>query len=242
MSILLFSTSMAASFFCLYKYRAKEEQTIRAIVQSTPNFNELNTVYLTELMGLSIDRPSLINQFDLKEAGRRLLASSIIKKAALKKIKPDLLYVEYAIRKPFFYSADWSHTAVDEEGVFFPFTPFYPPEYKTEIYLGALAPPIPWGSSMRKELLAIVKELFDLFQSRPIKQIDISQVEEESSGKRQIVIVLEIEGKMRILRLTPKNYAQELANYFILEATCPLKNVVVDLRIPEVAYIQDIRT
>ena len=40
-------------------------------------------------------------------------------------MKPDLLFIRYTARVPFAVSGDLSNTALDEEGVFFPYMPLY---------------------------------------------------------------------------------------------------------------------
>ncbi len=242
-----FVTTGIAYLFYGYHERLQKvsaEHPIRAIVQTGPRYGALSTSALAEIVGLSVDRPVPCNRFDLKEAQKRLLATSVIEEAKLKKIKTDVLYVDYTMRQPIAFFGDWTNTAIDEKGVFFPFAPFYSPRKLPEIYLGAQTACSFWGKQMKEEHMDVVEKLLALFKDRPIKRIDLSQIEETSSGKRQIVIILPLDnGQARILRLTPKNYVQELSNYFILEDALLKEDsmeMVIDLRINEVAYIRRI--
>ncbi|WP_130589769.1 hypothetical protein [Neochlamydia sp. S13] len=100
-----------------------------------------------------------------------------------------------------------------------------------------------------------------------LSRVDVSQAFADSKGKRQIVAILDEQvektdqaGKLvkgiasHILRLSVDNYRQELANYLQLrpllkyhmedaegggvEKLLKFKPLVVDLRIPALAYIK----
>jgi hypothetical protein len=233
---LAISGSAAASYF-FYRF-AKQQQNadaasaIRAIVQTTSQSGRqcapLQTAYLAEVLGLSAD---------LHLAKKRLLATCVIKEAVLKKMKPDALFIQYSTRVPYAFLEDYTNTAIDEEGVFFPFTPFYSPRSIPRIYLGKVSATQPWGGKIREEHLMLIQRLFTTLGVEKIERIDLSQMEANSAGRRELVVILK---GGSILRLSPKNYVQQLANYSILKRTFLRKAdpAVVDLRIPEVAYIQ----
>ncbi|MCC5831433.1 MAG: hypothetical protein JJU12_00115 [Chlamydiales bacterium] len=233
------SGGTAAGYF-FYRYtcrlhEADEASVIEAIVQTAALYAPLQTAYLSEVLDLSGDRPSNFSRFDLKEAYERLVATYIIREACIKKIKPNILYLEYEAREPIAYLGDYTNTAIDGEGALFPYLPFYPPRRLPEVYLGAYAPPNPWGEKLEGESLAFVHAILRGFQPGSVERIDLSQSKAASAGTRQIVVVLK---KGPILRLTPKNYAQELEYYHILAAQISLDGgCVLDFRNPEVAYI-----
>lgn len=226
-----------AYLFYLYTkhlHVTNEDSVIQAVVQTAAQYAPLQTAYLSEILELSQDRPVNFSQFDLEEANERLMATQIIREALIKKIKPNILYVDYDVRKPIAYLSDYTNTALDQEGVLFPYLPFYPPRNLPQVYLGAKAPPNPWGERLESKQLALVSDILRRFQVGAIERIDLSQSEALSAGTRQIVLVLK--GDV-ILRLTPKNYAQELTNYHMLALQMKEKACVIDLRNPEVAYI-----
>lgn len=230
----------ATGVYLFYRYTrhlhaADEASVIEAVVQTAGQYAPLQTAYLSEVLELSRDRPSNFCKFDLEEANERLMATHVIREALIKKIKPSLLYVDYGVREPIAYLGDYTNTALDKEGALFPYLPFYPPRRLPEVYLGAHAPPNPWGERLEEKPLSFVRGILDCFEAGIVERIDLSQSQAPSAGIRQIVVVLK---NGPILRLTPKNYAQELAHYHILQAQIRTeKGCVIDFRNPEVAYI-----
>ncbi len=228
----------AAYFFYLYAqhlHATNEASVIEAVVQTAGHYAPLQTAYLSEVLELARDRPVNFSRFDLDEAYERLMATHVIREALIKKIKPNILYVDYGMRDPAAYLGDYTNTALDREGVLFPYLPFYPPRRLPEIYLGAHAPPNPWGERLKEKSLALIQDMLGYFEPGEIKRIDLSQSEAPSAGTRQIILVLK---NGLILRLTPKNYAKEVEHYRILKTQIPMgKGCVIDFRNPEVAYI-----
>lgn len=215
-------------------------EPIKALVQTSSHFAPLPTVYLAEVLNLSSDRPTLINNYNLDAAKERLFATSLIKSVHLKKILPDTLYIDYEVREPIASLGDYSNTVLDEEGMFFPLNPFYSLRTLPEIYLGANALPSPWGGKMQENHLKIMREFFTLFGPKNISRLDLSYVESESAGTRQIILILK---NGVILRLSTGNYTEEIHRYFLLVKEVLKKepsDYIVDLRIPDVAYIQKI--
>ncbi len=205
---------------------------IEAVVQTAAAYAPLQTTYFAEVLELSQDRPANFAHFDLDEAYERLMATQVIRKALIKKIKPNILYIDYALRKPIAFLGDYTNTAIDADGNLFPYLPFYSPRLLPYVYVGEKAPPNPWGERVE---VRSVNAILSRFEPGEVEQIDLAQSEAESGGKRQIVVILK-EGT--ILRLTPKNYAQELTNYFMLAEQLTKSPRVIDFRNPEVAYIK----
>lgn len=217
-------------------HATNEASVIQIIVQTSTQYAPLQTAYLSEVLELSQERPTNFSRFDLDEAKERLMATHVIQEARMKKIKPNMLYIDYDMRQPIAYLGDYTNTALDGEGVFFPYEPFYPPRRLPQIYLGSEAPPNPWGKQLDKNQLDLVCAILSRFDVGVIERIDLSQSASSSAGRRQIVLVLQ---NGTILRLTPKNYAQELTNYHILAAQVSIdKGCVMDFRNPQVAYIR----
>ena len=82
-STLLISGSafMGWLYFLHVKERRLHDDQYRivAIIQSTPQADALKTLYLAELLGLSLDRPINLYQFNAKEAAQTLLSHPLIK-------------------------------------------------------------------------------------------------------------------------------------------------------------------
>lgn len=203
-------------------------------------FSSLPTGFLAEALDLSTDCPILLCKFDLEMAQERLLSTHIIENVRLKKMKPNLLFVDYTLREPWAYLEDYTNTVIDAKGFFFPLVPFYSPRSLPYIYLGQQAPPDPWGGQMYSEYLSLAQTVYAALHWETIERMDLSQSWASSAGKRELVIT--IKGGT-ILRLTPKNCVQQLSYYSILKMSHLNREdqkMIIDLRIPEVAYIQRI--
>ncbi len=209
-------------------------------VTSGMKFSSLPTGFLAEALDLNTDCPVPFCQFDLEMARERLLATHIIENVRLKKMKPNLLFVDYTLREPWVYLEDYTNTVMDASGFFFPIIPFYSPRSLPCIYLGEHAPPDPWGGQMFSEYLSLALKVYAALPCETIERMDLSQGWAPIAGKREIVIT--IKGGA-ILRLTPKNCVQQLSYYSILKMSHLYRQdqqMIIDLRIPEVAYIQKI--
>lgn len=234
-------------------YANDDTYRIAALVQATPDTEGLKTVYLAELLDLSVDKPSNLYRFNSKDARRKLLASPLIKEAQVKKIRPGMVYVDYVMRKPIAYLTDYSNTAIDSEWVTLPFKPFFTPKRLPEIYLGLEGPvegsPVSggeWGTKLQGDRVDLAKEVYAhilenyLNENTYLRRIDVSKAFAPSCGHRQIVVMLEerktIESNgrsvllqfFRILRLSTEHYRQALANYFKLQPQLLEKSTISD--------------
>ncbi len=258
-----------------------ENYRIASIVQTGPEKEALKTAYLAELLSLSADRPQSIYAFDLKKGEARLLASPLIRQAKIKRLPPATLYVDYEVRKPVAWLADYHNTGIDREGYLFPMSPFFSPKQLPEIYLGL--PPFgsqddrsgrkggEWLAPLHNKHLSLAFEILQYLEGTPwkeglvVKRIDVSNAFAASLGQREIVLFTEEELNIRqnereivfvfpkILRLAPKEYAQQLGNFFALRRTMMddyrrqiasadqssrFSPRIVDLRIPQLAFVQ----
>jgi hypothetical protein len=219
---------------------------IVAIVQQGPDKDILKTEYLAELLGLSLDTPTNLFKLSLEEAKRRLLKSPLIQSVVVKRVKPGTLYIDYRVRKPIAFLADFSNTALDEEGAMIPFAPFFTPKKLPEIVVGTVDQ-CRWGDVLIGEL---VNWALDVLKNNPhiqVKRIDLSHATASSFGQSEIILVLESPTKpeTRILRLPSENNSQQLANYKVLEEYLVNKNMesstlIVDLRIPHLAFLKEL--
>jgi hypothetical protein len=242
LSVLLLSGSAALSLFYYHyireMYAHEEKYNIVAIAQYCPQQEKLKSVYLAELLDLSIDHPTNLYRFNAKEARRTLLAHPLIREANIKKIRPGTLYIDYLLREPVAFLIDESNTAMDQEGYLFPFKPFFTPKRLPEIYVGLHTPcensPLTggtWGKQLQGERAALALDLLKILKEQGtahtthLRRIDVSQTFAPSCGQQQIVVVLEdqlereVGGRMilcvvpQILRLGIHNYREGLSNY-----------------------------
>lgn len=255
---------------------------IAAIVQTGPEREALKTAYLAELLGLSADCPVNLFAFDLKKGEGKLLASPLIAEASIKRVPPNILYVDYSVRKPVARLGDYANIGIDQGGYLFPIAPFFSPKELPEIYLGL--PPFGapedsfgregglWQTPIQNRYLHLAFEILQYLEGSPwreglrIKRIDVSNAFAPSLGQREIVLFTEEEISMpqggrtiacvfpKILRLAPKEYAQQLGNFFALRknmledyrrqiAASPQSGTfaprIVDLRIPQLAFVEN---
>ena len=164
--------------------------------------------------------------------------------------------------------ADYKNTAVDEKGYLFPIAPFFTPKNLPEVYLG-LPPFTDW--EIEGPYFDLAVQMIRFLETAPwkeglrIKRIDVSNAFAPSLGQREIVLFTEEELSLKneageivcvfpkILRLAPKDYIQQLNNFFTLRRTMmedykkqliSLKEGgrfaprIVDLRIPQLAFVE----
>ncbi len=66
-----------------------DQYHIVSLIQNNPQSDALKTVYLAELLELSLDRPVNLYQLNIQEATQKLLNHPLIKKATIKKFYPE---------------------------------------------------------------------------------------------------------------------------------------------------------
>lgn len=259
-------------FIWKLKKNSFEEISIQTIVQTGPQKEALPTDYLAELLDLSQNHPQKIRDFDLKKAEQKLCASPVIKEAEVKILKAGGLYIDYRVRVPIALLYDFENVAIDEDKCIFPLIPFFPPKNLPEIYLGISI------SEMKRQLqgdkIQLALDILKLVGEPIVKdfirlrRIDVSKAFESSYGQQEVVLILEDEiiSKTEMhevhyflpqyLRLTRKNYAQELGNYLKLredllrkeesklelpktnETIVRLNPKIIDLRLDQLAFIK----
>lgn len=236
--------------------------SIEYVVQTGIHKEALDSVYFCELLDLSIDKPVSFKEFDVEKAEQTVLKSPLIDKAIVKKIKPNMVYIDYSLRKPLARAGDFYNAAIDKEGTLFPMHPFFSPKRLPEIYLGEKEKL--FGESLSGESLDLafaVLEAFPEGERGSICQIDVSKAFEKTLGTKEIIVMLEEEVPMRggfvmktckyFLRLSTRGYLKEIENYLRLrphlreaekgeEAVLPekTKEVTVDLRLSQFAFIE----
>lgn len=224
-------------------YRREHSQIVPTyvcrIVQTGPQREALKTTYLAELMRISADRPITAASFDPAFAQKKLLACPLIKEAKVKMTTPDTVYVDYTVRQPIAWLFDFDNIALDEEGYPFPVSPFFSPKRLPEIYLGIRN--FYWGRPLKESNAELALTILQLLGrlSLQVKRLDVSKAFLSSLGRREVVLILEEQGFTKALRLTPKNFAQELGNYLELRPKLPAIPQIIDLRIPQLAFIQE---
>jgi hypothetical protein len=236
------------------QYRLKDPKyKVVAMIQTGPEKEALKTSYLAEILGLANDVPLSLYSIDLKRAREKLLSSPLIAQAKVQRIPPGTLYVDYEVRKPVAWLADYQNTAIDAEGYLFPVAPFFAPKHLPEVYLGLPAFGAEedslgrkggqWLAPLKNRHLQLAYEILQFLEESPwkeglrAKRIDVSNAFASSLGQREVIIFTEEElttrqnGKEivwvfpKILRLAPKEYTHQLGNFFALR-----KNMIEDYK------------
>lgn len=236
---------------------------IVALMQKSSSSDRLTTSYLAELLNLSVDYPSNLYQFNIKEGEKLLNASPLIKKGSIHKIRPGTLLIDYELRTPLAYLGDYTNSVIDEEGVIFPYHPFFIKKRLPTFYLGLTLAKVQWGDCLKnKEEIQLAFDFFASFKKLNLdkfflRQLDVADAEAESYGQRQLVVVLESLtnekslnsfSSLWYLRLNPDSYHQNLKNFISLVSEALPKDFVhlngkkqlvyVDLRLPSLAFIK----
>jgi cell division septal protein FtsQ len=183
--------------------------------------------------------PVTVASFDLASAQKRLLSCPLIKDAKVKLSAPDTVYVDYTVRQPVALLYDFENIALDEEGYPFPVSPFFTPKRLPEVYLGIRN--FYWGRPLKEKKAELGLTILQLLNrlSLQVKRLDVSKAFEPSLGRREVVLILDEQGFTKALRLTPKDFAQELGNYLELRPKLPAIPQIIDLRIPQLAFIEE---
>jgi hypothetical protein len=239
--------ALISSFF-LQIWREKRASShptpILRIVQKTQSGPSLPTLFLEQLLELSIDHPPDFYVWDEKAALEKLLSFPLIQSASVKKVWPQIISVVYSLKKPIATLLDYENVAIDEKGSLLPILPFLPLEKVPEVYMDL--PPFgvedplslrkggSWKEPLTGKQIELALHILSILSSDAIEKaftverIDLSKIFADSYGKREIVIFTKTERKMegkkqsylavfpQILRLSPIHYAQGLGNYFEL--------------------------
>lgn len=269
-STLLISGSAVAGLFYFQFVKAQrgrdDKYKIVAIVQTSSEKESLKTVFLAELLDLSIDKPANLYRFNAKEAKRKLLAYPFFKKVQVSKIIPGTLHIDYSLREPLAFLEDYQNTAIDADGIPFPVKPFFTPKKLPMIYLGfgnsdSEEGNFGWGIPLKSRYAEVALALLNFVsehccsETLHLRRIDVSHAFSPSYGQRQVVIVMEnyaekeeggrtiLQIQPHILRISLENYRQELANYLTLREYLQKEKesqpLIIDLRIPHLAFLKN---
>lgn len=234
---LLFVTGSVLLGGVIYLYRQKQQMVDPAYAISTfvleePSRDPLKGSYLAELLDLSEDQPTNINQFQIEYGEKKLSESPVIKQAKIHKIPPSALYISYSVREPIAYLGNFQNAALDREGVLFPVIPYFTPKKIPKIYLSSHERK--WGEKIEGEEIDLALSLLEKLQKFPyskgmeVMEIDVSNSFSESLGKREIMVRVEEKSEReengrsilsispRFIRISTQNVRNALENYLVL--------------------------
>lgn len=244
----LFATLIFSTYRAVRHWRIKRllnpVYTIDTIVQTGPVKEALPTVLLAEFLDLSSDQPTNFFSFDEKRAVQKLLNVPVIAKARIEKRKPNIVYVDYTLRRPIALFADFTNMAIDEEKHLFPLAPYFSPKELPEIVLGEHR----FSEIVTGEKIDLAFRILSLLQKASfgthamIRRIDVSKAYAKSYGKREIILIIDHQKERHYLRTTEKVLPSALANYAsLVQDMIPEEAArVIDLRIEKLAYVEDL--
>lgn len=254
--ILLSTFFISGSAYFAYFYyqhiqavkKADSKYNVVAIVQQSQSKELLQSEYLAEQLGLSIDMPTNLYSFNIRRGEQQLVRSPLIQSASINKVSPGTLFVDYSIRRPLAYLGDLTNTAIDGGGVLIPFKPFFTPKSLPTIILGASffnswQKGEHWGHSIIGEEFLLAKKIIHFFENEKcgdLKTIDLKTKNSLKLGSREIVLTVKCK-KNLYLRLPVEHPLGSLKDfkylYFSSSIFSHLDPEVVDLRIRNQALI-----
>lgn len=233
---------MGGSLF-LYKAFSLSSQPVLYIAQNVSSDEALLTDELAEWLGLSVDCPTYIRGMDLRKMKRRLLELPMMRGAKIACFSSTTLLVDYSLRSPQVWVKDGDNVAMDRSGFLLPFFPFYPPKKMSAFYLGLSQQELQWNQPLTLPPVELGWEILEILTQRGVfaLSIDLSKSSMASLGRREIVVTVENGRGYHYLRLTPDDVQRQLSRYFALSAAHSLeKNWLIDLRIPQMAFIKSL--
>ena len=221
-TLLISGSALIAHTICqtLSERRPHDDRyLVRAIVQPE---ERLPTDQIVALLNLSADVPCNLYNIDPKEAQAALLSCPLVRSAKVKRLPPDALYVDVTLRTPCALVADYPGMTLDEEGVCFPYLKSFE------------GPKVCLGEQVHTDACHMAIRLLQIIPH--ISWVDVSRLHHPRYGLREIVVGLE---NGNLLRMPTAGYEEALANYQKLERSIegPL---IIDLRLPNLAYYQQI--
>jgi len=224
----------------------KGDKPISKITQCALQKEAVSSLYLAELLNLSVDKKMFREDFDLEEGRNKLLSSPLIEDAKISFISEDHILVKYWHVNAMALIGDFNNVGIDREGRLFPIKPFLSPKGLVKIFLGIQEVVEGGNISFFKEknrwvfAKKVLEDLYALEMKGRITSIDVSKIEELSLGKNELIVTVDFIERKDILRLSKRNYLNEVSQYCILCDS--LKNEkgtkMIDFRSDGVAFIE----
>lgn len=222
---------------------------ITQIIQRSSIKEGLKTAHLAQLLSLSANQPQNIFTFDTARAVELLMGTGIFKKVVVRINLPNSIVIDYELRQPIAYLADYTNTVVDIEGHIFPLSPYHTPKFLPKIYLGSKFSPFIYGK-INDPKMDLALKIYNFYVSLGVNQklildqIDVSCLNAKSLGKKEIVLSLkEVSSNCiydKLLRFSASNFEEQFLSFLNLDAMNLPKSLVCDLRMYPNAYISPI--
>ncbi len=232
----------------LYFSRSKLNirKSITKISQLSLQKEALSNLYLAELLDLSFDKKVSREDFDLEDGVKKLLKSPCIDEAKVTFIDDTHIQVSYNHVNLAALIADFKNRGVDEMGRIFPIQPFFCPKGAVKVFLGIKE--VKEGSfiddyeEVSRWVFAkrVLKDLSKIAIEGKVSLLDVSKIEEKSLGKNEIILKVDYFERTDILRLSKRNYLNEMQNYIILCEKLKQEKgqIMIDFRLDSLAFIE----
>lgn len=235
LSTLLISGSAAVAWLGWHYVRGTRSTDPRYQVARIAQAGPLSTDYLAELLDLSAERKTPIDDIRVEQAQQRLLQSPWILDATVRKKMPDTLQIDYVSVVPVARLGQDPAMGVDADGHTFPLQPLFSGE---EL-------PLLYAPGLLREAIEVCRLALEM--GLPVRAIDLSRLEASSAGRREIVITLR-GARGILLRLPIRDWMEALHRFQLLDERpiSDLRNpsldsarvLVVDLRLDHLAFLK----
>lgn len=226
--LFLLTTAIFWTIATPFLWKKEEQKAITYLALVPHSHDEIKPDAIAEWLDLSIDRPTFLSSFDLKEGEKKLQSAGVIQQVRLYKLQPETVVVSYTLRKPYATVANWKNLGVDREGHFFPLSPFFTPKELPEIVfqkhstLDNQAEQFPFA----KKLLSSEPRFFPW----TFAGVDLSRLQKEHPYGGELVLTLKSGEKKLWVTLWAAHLEEDLST---LASLLPALNNVttVDLRL-----------
>ncbi len=240
----------AYTWFFLVGYVQKKRQCdanfeIVQIAQEKQN-PHLSGLFLSELLGLSKNAPCNLYDYAFLEKSKKCSLLSIFKSFSVLPLPPNGVFVRYCQREPIALVSDCTNCAIDEEGVFFSFEPFYTNTTLPKINVGlgecphvikdtykVYFPPIPCSCPSVQLALQILNAKKEFPSELELFFVDTHSITKQSAGVREIVFSFFEEGRAYWVRTNIASWKGELERFFSIKNTIKEysnNNLLFDMR------------
>lgn len=202
------------------KIRNSKDFLISGVFQTGIKKEAISSTQLAEMMGLSVDQPIHILDFDEKKIEKKLLSYPVFKEVQIHKKKPSSVYVDYQVRQPIAIVKDFKDSVIDDEAVIFPYRQFFSQKLLPQVYLGAFdLNQFEEKKQLSLKVLKLVEEMLNPAGFK-ILTIDVSSAFIDSFSKREIVLTIEQDFNkipfQYFLRLNILEVEKQISNFLVL--------------------------
>jgi hypothetical protein len=221
----------ACSFFLQFSQKKDNNSQIVKLVLKQRGEDSLPLPLFAEMLSLSCDHSLSYSDFNIQNSEEALRLIGIFKKIKLRKYKPETVVVEYELYRPSYIWGEYTNTLINDQGLLMPYFPYFTPKKLPTLYL---------DSERSQTYFEYLQKLHAFVSKGNIEMVDLRGMNAISKAKRQVILQLNQEGEVHILRLDPVFIEEQFSNYFTLLPyfkKTKQRSFLIDLRFPEAAYI-----